>query len=85
MNSYIEIESLNSNWIGTIFIKVIKETKNYYFTEQNPYLGIVASNYKDREKNIIRWCKNKYENNGIKIHKFVSKLPANIDSKRIYD
>lgn len=85
MNSYIEIESIYNNWVGTIFLKVIKETKNYYITNQNPYLGIVSQNYKDREKNIVKWCKTKYDNNGIKIRNFVNKIPTNIDINKIYD
>jgi hypothetical protein len=81
---YLELESLHDNWIGTIFLKVIKETKNYYFTIQNPYLGIISNNYKDREKNIIRWDKNKYDNNGMKIRNVTFHIPSNANRNKIY-
>jgi hypothetical protein len=82
---YLELESIHNNWIGTIFLRIIKETKNYYITIQNPFLGITSSNYKDREQNIIRWNKSKYDNNGVKIRNVINHTPNNASKNKIYD
>jgi hypothetical protein len=81
---YIELESSNGLWLGTIYLKVQKENKIQYITKEYPKLGIVSSNYNDKLNNIIRWNKKTLYHPSCKVRKIIEKVPIS-DVSKIFD
>lgn len=81
---FIEVESLDNNWVGKIYIKILRENKLYFYTKQYPFIGINGSNYKDRTNNEVKWSKTTMEYNRMKVKKVYDKVP-NVDPLKIYD
>ncbi|BDH16374.1 MAG: hypothetical protein [Bacteriophage sp.] len=53
----LEVKCKDSKNSKSFKLKIIKHTKNYFYTNEVFSLGLVSANKTDRSKKVIRWNK----------------------------
>lgn len=85
----IDYLELYSELLGSLFIKIQRETPNYYFINQYPTLGlipVIGILRATKETKLLQLDKKKnYNDIGFKIINKVNIIPSRINTYRIYD